>query len=106
MVAQDALAGHPFCDHGRRTLVTATRLYVNLAVTSAEEVPAVPVDGVGLLRAEFLLADALDGTHLAIMAHRHTTARAITAQDPANSRPPRRPQLNSYPSSMLPAAAK
>ena len=37
----------------------ATRLYVNLAVAEhAEEVAALPVDGVGLLRAEFMVADA------------------------------------------------
>jgi len=42
----------------------ATRIYVNLAMAEhATEVAALPVDGVGLLRAEFLLADALDGVH-------------------------------------------
>jgi pyruvate,water dikinase len=42
----------------------ATRLYVNLAVAEhAEEVAVLPVDGVGLLRAEFMVADALDGVH-------------------------------------------
>ena len=42
----------------------ATRLYVNLAIADrAEEVAALPVDGVGLLRAEFMITDALDGTH-------------------------------------------
>jgi pyruvate,water dikinase len=41
-----------------------TRLYVNLALAEhAEEVAALPVDGVGLLRAEFMVADALAGTH-------------------------------------------
>jgi pyruvate,water dikinase len=43
---------------------TATRLYVNLAVAErAEQVAALPVDGVGLLRAEFMMADALGGQH-------------------------------------------
>jgi len=43
---------------------TATRLYVNLAVAEhAESVAAMPVDGVGLLRAEFMVADALGGVH-------------------------------------------
>ncbi|OHV32323.1 phosphoenolpyruvate synthase [Pseudofrankia sp. EUN1h] len=43
---------------------TATRLYVNLAVAErAEQVAALPVDGVGLLRAEFMIADALGGQH-------------------------------------------
>ncbi|MFB9907614.1 phosphoenolpyruvate synthase [Allokutzneria oryzae] len=42
----------------------ATRLYVNLALPEdAEAAAALPVDGVGLLRAEFMLTDALAGTH-------------------------------------------
>jgi pyruvate,water dikinase len=42
----------------------ATRIYVNLAMAEhAEEVAALPVDGVGLLRAEFMLTDALVGVH-------------------------------------------
>ena len=42
----------------------ATKIYVNLAVAEhADEVAAMPVDGVGLLRAEFLATDALDGRH-------------------------------------------
>ncbi|MGB8222450.1 MAG: phosphoenolpyruvate synthase, partial [Polyangiales bacterium] len=42
----------------------ATRLYVNLAIAeAAEEAATLPVDGVGLLRAEFMIADALGGVH-------------------------------------------
>lgn len=42
----------------------ATRIYVNLAMAEhAEEVAAQPVDGVGLLRAEFMITDALGGVH-------------------------------------------
>jgi pyruvate,water dikinase len=42
----------------------ATRLYVNLAIAErAEEVAALPIDGVGLLRAEFLITEALEGEH-------------------------------------------
>lgn len=42
----------------------ATRLYLNLALADhVEEVAALPVDGVGLLRAELLLTDALGGVH-------------------------------------------
>jgi len=42
----------------------ATRVYVNLALPGhAEAVAAQPVDGVGLLRAEFMLTEALDGVH-------------------------------------------
>jgi pyruvate, water dikinase len=41
-----------------------TRLFVNLAIAErAEEVAALPADGVGLLRAEFMLLDALGGMH-------------------------------------------
>lgn len=44
--------------------VLATRLYANLAFADhAEEVAAMPVDGVGLLRAEFMVTDALQGVH-------------------------------------------
>jgi pyruvate,water dikinase len=42
----------------------ATRIYVNLAIADqAEDVAARPVDGVGLLRAEFMVTDALGGVH-------------------------------------------
>ena len=42
----------------------ATRIYVNLAVADrATEVAALPVDGVGLLRGEFLVTQALGGEH-------------------------------------------
>jgi pyruvate,water dikinase len=42
----------------------ATRVYVNLAIAAhAQSVAALPVDGVGLLRAEFMIADALGGVH-------------------------------------------
>jgi pyruvate,water dikinase len=42
----------------------ATRVYVNLAIADqAERVAALPVDGVGLLRAEFMITDALGGAH-------------------------------------------
>ena len=46
------------------TTALATRLYVNLAIAEhAEDVAGLPVDGVGLLRAEFMLTDALGGVH-------------------------------------------
>ena len=42
----------------------ATKLYVNLAIADqAEHVAALPTDGVGLLRAEFMLTEALGGRH-------------------------------------------
>ncbi len=41
-----------------------TRIYVNLSQAArATEVAALPVDGVGLLRAEFMVTDALGGEH-------------------------------------------
>lgn len=44
--------------------ITATRLYVNLAEPSrAAEVAARDVDGVGLLRAEFMMLEALEQMH-------------------------------------------
>src|SRR5581483_783330 len=42
----------------------ATRLYLNLAFAGeAEAAASLPVDGVGLLRAEFMVTDALGGVH-------------------------------------------
>ncbi|HKT10017.1 MAG TPA: phosphoenolpyruvate synthase, partial [Gemmatimonadaceae bacterium] len=53
-------------------IVTATRLYVNLAEPDrADEVAALDVDGVGLLRAEFLLLSALQNTHPQQMLAEH-----------------------------------
>lgn len=47
-----------------RAEVTATKIYVNLALPdTAEAVAAQDVDGVGLLRAEFILTDALGARH-------------------------------------------
>ncbi|MDH6194001.1 pyruvate,water dikinase [Mycobacterium frederiksbergense] len=44
--------------------VTGTRIYVNLAMPgSADAVAQQDVDGVGLLRAEFMLTEALSGRH-------------------------------------------
>jgi len=44
--------------------ITATRLYVNLAEPDrAAEVAALDVDGVGLLRAEFMMLEALENMH-------------------------------------------
>lgn len=46
------------------TTVTGTKVYVNLAMPdTAETVAARDVDGVGLLRAEFMLTQALSGRH-------------------------------------------
>ena len=54
----------------RRSSRLATRLYVNLAIADqAERVAALPVDGVGLLRAEFMITDALGGVHPRALSH-------------------------------------
>ncbi len=45
-------------------VVTATKVYVNLAMPhEAERIAKEDVDGVGLLRAEFMVIDACDGVH-------------------------------------------
>src|SRR5690606_3906067 len=65
------------------TEATATRLYVNLAMAGeAERVAALPVDGVGLLRAEFMITDALSGRHPKKMlaeGKREEVVRALTS---------------------------
>lgn len=54
----------PAAQVAREIEALATRVYVNLAIADhAEEVAALPVDGVGLLRAEFMITDALGGRH-------------------------------------------
>lgn len=46
------------------TETLATRLYLNAAIPDqAEELAGLPTDGVGLLRAEFMLTEALGGVH-------------------------------------------
>ena len=62
--AVTVVAQVPTTPEGAAPPVTATRLYVNLALAEkAEQVAALPVDGVGLLRAEFLVTEALQGRH-------------------------------------------
>ena len=60
----------------------ATRLYLNVAMTDhVEEIAAMAVDGVGLLRAEFLVTEALGGRH----------PRAVVAEGGAKNSSPRWP---------------
>ncbi len=55
-----------------------TRIYVNLAFAAgAERVAAMPVDAVGLLRAEFMVTDALGGVHPKAMLARGQRAEFI-----------------------------
>jgi pyruvate,water dikinase len=61
-------------------LVTATKIYVNLAMPdTAETVAAQDVDGVGLLRAEFMLTEALSGRHPRDLIARGEQARLVDA---------------------------
>jgi pyruvate,water dikinase len=58
--------------------VTATRLLVNLAGTArADEIAAMQVDGIGLLRAEFMILEALDGQHPRLLLERGEGARFV-----------------------------
>jgi pyruvate,water dikinase len=58
--------------------VVATGLYVNLADPGrAEAAAALPVDGVGLLRAELLLTRALGGTHPSELIARGESERVV-----------------------------
>lgn len=58
--------------------VTATRLYVNLGEPArATEVAERPVDGVGLLRAEFLILEALQGVHPRLLLERRGEASFV-----------------------------
>jgi len=59
----DAPAPAPAASPGA-PLVTATKLLINLSEPSqVDQAAALPVDGVGLLRAELMLLEALDGIH-------------------------------------------
>ncbi|HEY3450639.1 MAG TPA: phosphoenolpyruvate synthase, partial [Myxococcales bacterium] len=58
--------------------VTGTRLYVNLGEPArAAEVAALDVDGVGLLRAEFMILEALQGTHPRLLVERGQRAAMV-----------------------------
>ena len=57
-------SGQPTESGAPDAAVLGTRIYANVAFAErAEEVAAMPVDGVGLLRAEFMVTDALKGVH-------------------------------------------
>jgi pyruvate,water dikinase len=64
----------------RQPEVIGTKLYVNLAIAAnAAEVAAQPVDGVGLLRAEFMVTDALGGMHPRELMARGESPRFVDA---------------------------
>lgn len=57
---------------------TATRLYVNIGDPErAEEMAALDVDGVGLLRAEFMILRALEGKHPRLLMERGESQRLV-----------------------------
>lgn len=61
-------------------LPLATKLYVNVAFAEhAEEVAALDVDGVGLLRAEFMVTEALGGVHPRELLQRGETDTFVDA---------------------------
>ncbi|MEU7767739.1 phosphoenolpyruvate synthase [Nocardia sp. NPDC049190] len=63
-LAQPVQVAQPHLADAEPPIVTATKIYVNLAMPdAAETVAAQNVDGVGLLRAEFMLTQALGGRH-------------------------------------------
>ncbi|MBS2029058.1 MAG: phosphoenolpyruvate synthase [Deltaproteobacteria bacterium] len=69
IVSAGAVAARPVVTPAVRSVAfsrepLATKLYVNLAMPEqAEQAAALPVDGVGLLRAEFMISGALGGKH-------------------------------------------
>ncbi|MGH4025192.1 MAG: phosphoenolpyruvate synthase [Pseudonocardiaceae bacterium] len=76
--------GEPSAQAAGGTESLATRLYVNLALPEhAQEVAALPVDGVGLLRAEFMLTEALDGAHPKYLLARGGGEKFISAMTSA-----------------------
>ena len=68
-------------------LVTATRIYVNLGEPDlAESVAARDVDGVGLLRAEFMLLAALGRTHPRVLLRDGRSDELVTRMTDALTR--------------------
>jgi len=62
----------------RAAPVTATRLLVNLAGTArAAEIAAMEVEGIGLLRAEFMILEALEGQHPRLLLERGEGRRFV-----------------------------
>ena len=72
---------------GAAPLITATRLYVNLGEPDlAESVAARDVDGVGLLRAEFMLLAALGKTHPRVLLRDGRSDELVTRMTDALTR--------------------
>jgi len=83
--ARAALPGASEVRQGTEAL--ATKLYVNLAIAEhAEEVAAMAVDGVGLLRAEFMVTEALKGAHPRLLLERGEQQVFVDAMSSSLSR--------------------
>ncbi len=88
----------------------ATKIYVNLAFAEhANEVAALPVDGVGLLRAEFMVTDALGGVHPRLLLERgeektfvENMAASLLADHKGVRAPPRRLPQHRLPDQRVP----
>jgi len=79
-VLHPSVSAAPSAPASSNAVPLATRLYVNLAFAEhAEEVAALDVDGVGLLRAEFMVTDALAGVHPKLLIERGERARFVDA---------------------------
>ena len=80
VVVREANSSGPSAPPAPAALPLATRLYVNLAFAEhAEEVASLDVDGVGLLRAEFMVTDALAGVHPKLLIERGEQKRFVDA---------------------------
>ena len=79
-LAGSAPVGSPSPDGAGEPRPLATKLLVNLAFAEhAEEAASLGVDGVGLLRAEFMVTDALQGVHPRLLLERGEEAKIIDA---------------------------
>ena len=79
-VLHPSVTAAPSAPTSGNAMPLATRLYVNLAFAEhAEDVAALDVDGVGLLRAEFMVTDALAGVHPKLLIERGERARFVDA---------------------------
>lgn len=78
--AEVSPSGTPALPPAPAATPTSTRVYANIALAEhAAEVAALPVDGVGLLRAEFMVADALEGVHPRLLMERGEEQRFVDA---------------------------
>ncbi len=77
------VSASPAAGGGSAAETTGTKIYVNLAMADAADAAAgLDVDGVGLLRAEFLLTEALSGRHprdLIARGEQHSMIDALVA---------------------------